>query len=197
MKELEVEKFKLKIEELTKDMNNDSLEYLSDLFSKAEGKILVLNDPDMVILYKFIQSSMLDSEDKRKEMFKIMKSFDRMEEADRKIRKILYRVYADYVDENVVDALKECFESGVSVYTFLVYSKYFARESEKVILNFSQLLNDIGETGKSVLFLNVAHKMYDQNALIVVSLAEKYISLGMMNEANILINSFNKEIEGK
>lgn len=185
---------KRKIEEGIVLINNDNLADLSKLLSSPETLLLVQNESRYTTIYKFIQSALLEKTENRENLYTILKDDELLKQNDFLIKTILYRLYSDFITEDVLCNLEQCFESGVSVYTFLIYSRYLNLGSETVIIRLSDILKELGENEKSLLLLNSAHKMYSENTDILLKLVESYFYFGMAEEANKLITEYKKKV---
>lgn len=189
-----LENIKRKIEEGIILINNDNFADLSKLLSSPEALLLVQNESRYTTIYKFIQSALLEKTENRENLYTILKDEESLKQNDFLIKTILYRLYSDFITEDVLCNLEQCFESGVSVYTFLTYSRYLNLGNETVIIRLSDILKELGENEKSLLLLNSAHKMYSENTDILLKLVESYFYFGMVEEANKLITEYKKKV---
>ena len=136
---------------------------------------------------------MMESEDKRRDFFLNNNSLDELSVYDDLIKMILYRIYSDDVDEELFNLIDVVLQNNITVYVFLVYSGYFNRDGDRIIIKLSDILFEMGQMVKSIYLLNAALKMYSGNEEIVLKLSEKYINIGMNEEARELLSRLGKK----
>jgi hypothetical protein len=197
MNQNDIEKIKTMFEEKINNPDASSLEAMASFLMSPIGRVAIQKDKQIEMIYKFIQASFMEKEDKRMDFFLKNRSIEKMDYWDGIIRNILYRIYSDYLDDELIKMINHVLEENISVYIFLVYSGYFNENGDRVIVVLSKILDSIGEKIKSILLLNAADRMYQNNKEILVDLAKKYTEIGMESEALEISKKLGKLEESK
>ncbi len=183
-----IEKLRNDILYIIKKNDSFSAENALDLFNSPEGRVLICSDKTMEIIYLFLQTTIISSTDTKKHLFEFMSNLSELKSMDLFIRKILYRVYSDYIDNELFEWMKECMNRLGSPYIFIVYSNFSNFVPEKLIIKFSDILVLMDDRKTNLLFLIMAHNMFTENDEIVTKLAEKYLEYGMIEESKDLLS---------
>lgn len=185
------------LEDKIQNISETSINEMGSFFMSPAGRIYIQNDRQIEMIYKFLQASLMEPENKRLLFFEQNQTFDKISYFDEEIKRILYRIYADFIDDELIEMIKEILDNEISVYAFLIYSGCFDTDGDKIMVSFADLLYEIGEKVKSVLLLNAADKMYKNNKNVMISLSQKYIMFGMKDEAQALLERIKKSEEDK
>lgn len=196
MKRIENDILEKYLADKIENMNDDVLAELSGFFNSSPGRYMIQTSKREDILYRFVQAALLESRENRDRLYLIMESYDKMQQTDFFVRRILYRINSDNIDEETGLELIDYLDTGGSVYLFLIYAGFFLAENENAIIKFSTVLRNVNLVKYELLFLNAANRMYPENQIIAVKLAECFMGMGMQTEAEKVLKSYISAKEG-
>lgn len=188
MNKINTEIIKNEILLLAQKGDNDSLKQLSNIFNSSKGRILVQREYIIEIINRFVQTALIETEDKRRLLLDLMRSQEVMIRTDKKVKHVIFSIYSNVIDEELYKRVKECIYEGLSPYLFLVYIKEMNTGIEKTIINLSHVFYNLSMKKESILILIMANDMYPGKDAIEKLLYDKYIEFGMDEEAEKMIN---------
>lgn len=176
------------IEQLLKKKDFDSVGHIEKFLSSPSGRVYMLNDRNCMNIYKLIRIYRFEKEAGGGNVFEKVSSFKEAEEIVNSISFIIYRAAAGLVDDELMNMISEAFDEGISVYAYVSLISDLNTEKENAVLNLETVFDMLQRRIDCIRFLNASLIILPDSANVALRLLEKYLDMGMADEAKKLIN---------